>query len=548
MATATMATTNQKPYFVPSGKLRNVHEAGRAPTASEIGCTDRKEFRYIHPKWDGKITHWFPCAKRKSHDQEGVCFVCRFLPALTPSVNEHPGAASPFQPGREQDGSLHSNTVRRVGIIDNFGSLRPVSFIPSLPFVPGNQNYPMYSSPADNPYQLLRAALWEKGSRLKKEWIPLIMPPKEIDEYRQQAKMKSTRRSEPVLPMPRQRFFAYALIYRGHNPVTGKDFAFDQTPYGLQPEHGLQVVSFNEQAYRALQKQYRGKIESDGPDQFIHPDPVAPEQGALNYIWNPKFPNPINGEDGGDKIGYDAVVSRYYYDAPNRKNTIDLQLPVPFLEWYYRSWEPWSEILNGTYGTNQVQLLAQFFPELKGPCEMAWQSHPTLMAAWEDAFQDAPGKFNFYDLLQRRYGEDWDSMEAEAQEETNRNPGHRKSRLNYEPSDSQGTDEPEQEYVTPEYDMANEVPEDEFPYGESFPVESEPAPTTEQIIAAATSTVVTTVSQQDLRGKGPRTPRTPVRPTVGARRLGHEDFGLPPNQAADVIDRTDVTDDEANRF
>jgi len=545
MATATQATTNQKPYFFPS-ELRNVREEGRAPTASEIGCTDRKEYRYIHPQWEGKITHWYPCAKRKSHDQEGVCFVCRFLPALTTNVNEHPGTTSPFQPGREQDGTLHPNTVRRVGIIDNFGSIRPMSFIPTLPFVPNNQNYPMYSGPADNPYQLLRTALWEKGSRLKKEWYPLIMSTKDIDEYRQREKMKSTHRSESILPMPKQKYFAYALIYRGHNPVTSKDFAFDQTPYGLQPEHGLQVVSFNEQVYRALQKQYRSKIESDGPDQFIHPDPAAPEQGALNYIWNPKFSNPISGEDGGDKIGYDAVVSRYYYDAPNRKNTVDLQLPTDFLERYYRSWEPWSKILNGTYGPDQVYLLARFFPELRGPCEMAWQNHPALMAAWEEAFKDAPNQFNFFDLLQRRYGEDWDSMEAEAQEETNRNPGHRKSRLNYEPSDSQRTGEPE--HVVPEYDTADEAPEDEFSYGESFPVESEPAPTAEQVIAAATSTVVTTASQPDSRGKGPRTPRTPVRPAVGARRVGHEDFGLLINQTANVIDSTDVTGDEPSKF
>jgi hypothetical protein len=527
-------TATAKPYFAPQGKLRRILETGRAPTASEIGCTDRKEFRYLHPRWDGKITHWFPCAKRKSHDQEGVVFAFRILPALTPGLNDHPGATSLFQSGRGQDGSLHPNTIRRTGIIDNFGSTRPVSFIPTLPFVPDNQNYPAYSSPADNPYQLLRAALWEKGSRLKKEWMPLIMLPGEIDEYRQQVKMKSTHRSEPLLPMPRQRFFAYALIYRGHNPVAGKDFTFEQMPYGILPEHGLQIVSFNEQVYRALQKQYRNKIESEGPDQFLHPDPAAPEQGALNYIWNPKFPNPVNGEDGGDKIGYDAVVSRYYYDAPNRKHNVDLKLPVSFLDWYYRTWEPWSETLNGIHGTEQVHLLARFFPELKGPCAMAWQNHPTLMAAWKEAFKDAPDQFDFFSLLQRKYGEDWDGMEDETREETNRKTSRRESRLNYEPS-SPGTDE--QGYDMPDNDASDEVPEDESPYGESFPVESEPVPATERVIAARS-----TVLQPGSRGMGPRTPRNPVRPTVGAARLTIEDFGLTFDPTAGD------TDEESNVF
>ena len=513
-----MATTTSGTFIVSPEKRRTLREEGRAPTASEIGCSDRREFRYLHEKWNDKITHWYPCAKRKSHDQEGVVFMFRILPALVTGESEH---LSPFLPGREPDGTLHSSAIRRVGIIDNFGSVRPVSFIPSLPFVPDNQDYAPYSSPADNPYQLLRTALWEKGNRLKKEWIPLIMLPKEIDEYRTQANMKSTHRSEPFLPMPKQRFFAYALIYRGHNPATGKDFTFDRMPYGTLPEHGLQVVSFNNQVFKALQKQYRSTIESDGPERFAHPDPAAPEQGALNYVWNPKFPHPVNGEEGGDAIGYDATVSRYYYDTPRRKQEIPLKLSASFLEWYYQSWEPWSNILNGTYATDQVRLIARFFPELKGPCEMAWQNHPTLMAAWEEFFRDAPARFDFHDLIHRKYSEDWDTMEAE--EETDRKTRHRESRLSNEPSYPSVPDEQE-------YDFADEVPENESPFGESFPVDSEPAPTAEQIIAGR-NTAATTVPRSDWGGTGSRTPRNPARKPVGVKRMTQEDFNIPVESA-----------------
>ena len=537
MATSSIISRNT---YRPKGQPRVIHERGRAPTALEIGRSDGKEFRYLNDKYSSKITHWYPCAKKRSHEK-GEVFIFRLLPALkmvmvNASTDQEERIAT-FVSGREPDGMLNSDVIRRVGVIEHFGPGQLVSFIPSLPYVPENQEYPLYSSPSDNPYQLLRKALWEQGNRLKKEWLPLIMVPKEIDEYRVQMKMKSQRRSEMLLPMPKERFFAYGLIYRGHNPETGKDFLFDGTAYGALAGHGLQIISFNTQVFKALQRAYRQRMESDDDtenDRFIFPDPADADAGTLNYIWNPKFPNPVTGDEK-DTIGYDATVSRKYFTNPEQGRKINLELDQEFLDQYYQSWEPWSEILRGTYGVELVQLLARFFPELKGPCKMAWQSHKSLMEAWEKAFHDGPDEFDFYDLLHRKYAEDRDQEESEEQKETGNSTGkatspHRESsRLSREPSVTRDATEERRD------DFVQEAVRESIPHEDNL------------ARGGRAATAMTQRGKTRPRVLGTRQPASER--NVGAvedMKVTSADFSIPPEQ--DRRQETVETGQEQNQF
>jgi hypothetical protein len=321
-----------------------------------------------------------------------------------------------FAPGRDEEGVLHPNMIRRAGVVENFGSTRQVCFIPSLPYIPEHQKYERYSSPEDNPYELLRHALWEKGNRLKKKWMPLLMTKKEIEAYRTQEKMKSKQHSDVLLPFVKPRFFAYAQIYNGYHCATKKNFVFEDAPFGSDPNDGLQIVSFNKQAYWALREEYSRQNESkESQETFAICDPAAQDEGTLNYIWNPKFPHPISGNEKSG-IGYAAAVSRRFFEKPEKAQAVDLTLSDDYMDWFLENRLPWSDVLKGTFGVEQVRLIARAFPELKGPAKMAWEHHPLLMNAWEEAF-DGPDDCDFYELLHGKYAEDQDPDEADTQDE-----------------------------------------------------------------------------------------------------------------------------------
>jgi hypothetical protein len=213
-------------------------------------------------------------------------------------------------------------------------------------------------------------------------------------------------RTQLLLPLPKERYFGYALIYKGFNVETEEDIEFEGQPFGLEPEQGLQMVTFNKQVFDSVQATMM-LPSRPGASDFYYPDPAAPSEGVLIYVWNRSFPSPINQKAGKlDGFGYAGGVETRYFKSPTNPTTVDLTLPDSFLEHYYENRKPWSSVLRGIHGLEQVRMIAEIAPELKGPCKFAWQNAPELMAAWEEAFRHAPDDCDFYEVLEHLYGND----------------------------------------------------------------------------------------------------------------------------------------------
>jgi hypothetical protein len=86
-----------------------------------------------------------------------------------------------------------------------------------------------------------------------------------------------------------------------------------------------------------------------------------------------------------DGFGYTATASVEYYERPGRADEIDLKLSQSFGDWYYENWQWWDDILKPVTGVEQVQLLAEYFPELGPVCQQLWDGHDKLLEAWEKA-------------------------------------------------------------------------------------------------------------------------------------------------------------------
>ena len=416
---------------------RVVLEKGRAHTSADIDLPDWNSINYIHPDFEGKVHHWFPGAKKKSA-QAGEPFVFRLLPALSTQIEGMEiaeGAFSDWKPGRETDGSLNNAMFRQVGVIEQFGSNRQVSFIPCLPY--DTPDAPSFSGLNDNPYQLLCDALFQmKSSGLDPNWAPLVMTKKEIDAYRDKHGLQNKVFSASLLPMRNSRYFGYAWIYRGYNTATQKDFHFKNIPYGAHPKHGLQIISISRSAFQALGAEYRRSLREGqrGQNRFLYPDPAQFDEGTLNYVWLAKTTNPIDGTPGSDNVmGYTGAVSQDYFAVPESPVETDLTVGKEFQDWYYENWQPWSEVLKGTWGQEQVFLIAKYFPELKGVCKRIWSGHKKLMPAWEEAFASVTfdEHYDFHEILHRKYGlpgersadvDDRDRPDAGDYETTTRRP------------------------------------------------------------------------------------------------------------------------------
>ena len=382
---------------------RQIEEAGRAQTAADFEPPEWNETRYIADAYVNTVRYWQPGAKKKSYDNSEI-FAYRILPEVAP-VHE----SESFLPARRSDGSLSSRAIWPVCVIEKFGFDRKISFIPTLPYVPGDGRYEPYGGLYDNPYHLLTSFLWRrKEKRLPKEWAPLVMTTDKITEYRKQHGLWNSFFSTLLLPLPKFRYFSYALLYRGYDVKTECDFEFDGLPYGLGADDGLQVVSVNQQVYGDLKREYARKARTASAgamDEFYFPDPAAPDQGTINHVWNRSFPNPVDSSAGKQEgFGYaGAVECRYHLSATNFRET-DLRLDAAFLDQYYEQWQPWPQMLRGTTGIEQVRLIARYAPELKSPCEQAWERYPVLMTAWEEAFAGAPDSYDFYETLHTIYG------------------------------------------------------------------------------------------------------------------------------------------------
>ena len=392
-------------------KRRIVYEKGRAHTSADIDLPDWNNIDFINPAFEDKVRYWYPGAKKKSA-QAGEPFVFRLLPALSTQiegVEVAEGEYSDWKPGRETDGGLNNAMFRQVGVIEQFGSNRQVSFIPCLPY--DSTDAPMFSGLDDNPYQLLCNALFQmKSSGIDPNWAPLVMTKKEVDAYREKHGLQNKVYSSSLLPMRNSRYFAYAWIYRGYNTATQKDFHFKEIPYGSLPRHGLQIISISKSAMNALQSEYRRSVR-DGKareqNRFQFPDPARFDEGTLNYVWLAKTTNPIDGSNGSDNVmGYTAAVAQDYFGVPENPVETDLTVAKDFQNWYYENWQPWSDVLKGTWGQEQVLLIARYFPELKGVCKRIWSGYKNLMTAWEEAFAsvDYDEDYDFHEILHRKYG------------------------------------------------------------------------------------------------------------------------------------------------
>jgi len=392
---------------------RNIQNTGRAQTDADFKTPQWNGTHYIADEFADSVQHWQPGAKTGSYE-DGEIFAYRILPEIADQ-----GDSPSFFPARMTDGSLSDHTIWPVNVIEKFGFERKVSFIPTLPYVPVDEQYEPYCGPYDNPYRLLTTWLWNrkgKGKQLPKEWVPLVMTTAEINEYRKQNGLWNSLFATLLLPLPKFRYFSYALIYRGYDTKKGRDFEFNGMPFGVGPKDGLQVVSINQQAYDDLKREYarKARTASGGTmDEFYFPDPAEVNQGTINHIRNRNFPDPVNGDTGKPGgFGYAGAVESRYHLSADKFQEVDLRLSPPFLKRYYEQWQPWPSVLKGTVGIAQVKLIARYAPELKSPCEQAWEQHPALMDAWQKAFAGAPDEYDFHKTLHRIYG----TTETEQQE------------------------------------------------------------------------------------------------------------------------------------
>ena len=402
----------------PAKPRTDLAEKGRQQTEEDLELPDWNVIRYLDGNLPVKTQHWYPGAKRKSFET-GSVFAWRMLPGLY--MGPFDSGRSPFLPGRDKARNLCESMVRQVGVIDKFGSGRHVSFIPTLPYVPENEVYEPFAGPDDNPYRLLTTMLWRrKGTQLPAEWAPLVMDTTEINAYRNQAGLNSRFHTQLLLPLPKWRHFTYAWILKGYDIQREKDFEVKDRPFGADPRDGFQIVSFNDQVYKDLRKLYR-RAAAAGSQDYFFPDPAAPDTGTVNYAWNRSFRSPIDGEESdGNGFGYCAGVDTAYDISPDERREVDLRIPGEFQQFYYENRMPWSSVLKGTVGIEQVKLLAEFFPELRCVCKEAWSKYRVLMEAWEEAFAGAPDSFDFYETLHDIYGSENSESNAERTVRTSR--------------------------------------------------------------------------------------------------------------------------------
>lgn len=385
---------------------RDFSEPFRAQTEADLETPDWNEFRYFDPQENPDVQYWQPGTKKKSFEN-GETFVFRILPACR---YDQANDQASFPPGRNEKGLLDEGAIWPVNVVEKFGADRKVSFIPTLPYVPLNGTYPPHASPNDNPYYLLTSTLWrlKSSTKLPPSWRPLVMTSEEINEYRKKAKLFGAFHSQLLLPLPKWRYFSYSLIYRGYHLEAGEDFLYENAPYGIFPEQGLQLVSVNQQAFQDIQREYARRARSAASglsDEFYFADPAEANQGMLNYVWNRKFPSPVDSNPMKlEGFGYAGAVENRYHLSPSQFQQIDLVLPAAFLQWYSRQWRPIGHVLRGTTGVELVRLLARFAPELREPCKLAWQRHRTLMEAWEEEFAGAPSDYDFHETLDMIYG------------------------------------------------------------------------------------------------------------------------------------------------
>jgi hypothetical protein len=277
--------------------------------------------------------------------------------------------------------------------VERFGVEKQVCFIPAMVYEPYD-GYERFTGPKDNPYKLLLDGIhMMKMSRsLPKEWAALGYTKKDVEGWCEDHGF-SSKYAKSVLPGVSYRKFAYAWIYRGYDLDKKKEVESPKSPIGSNPADGLQIVCFSSAVYDAIAKEYATRPRTDGQIQqniFQCPEPAAEDAGCLNYVWNKQTPNPVTGETAstGDGFGYTAYAVPGYYSSPNTPITppVDLTLPTEFGDWYFNdAWEPWDSLLKGITGTDQVRLIAEFFPELGPVCEQVWDGYDELMKAWEKA-------------------------------------------------------------------------------------------------------------------------------------------------------------------
>jgi hypothetical protein len=395
-------------------KNRVVTTLGRAMTSKDLELSDWYEARFIAPEFKDTVTLWAPGAGKTY--ETGEPFVFRLLPGLTsPSIYDNMETfISDFVPGRDpSDNSLSIDVVRPCLMVERFGSRKTVAFLPTHPYFPLNgDQHPPHEGLNDNPYILVRKMIFDakKAGNLLPEWRALGLTKKETDSWAQSKGISEKQVAQNLLlPYPKAVYFAYAWVYRAYDLGTKMLFESADHPKGCQPQDGFQIVRFNDQAYQQLLYLYSERKEDDENGNIRNDlrfvDPALPEKGAFNYIYNSTKSNPINGTINSKAMaGYTAAVSHQYYRRANTPVRALRQMPQAFTQWYYDNWQPWDSLLHATVSTQQVALIAEFFPELKDVCERAWEAYPVLMEAWgKQSWANQNPRFlqtgNFEDIL-----------------------------------------------------------------------------------------------------------------------------------------------------
>jgi hypothetical protein len=389
-------------------RARPIATLGRAQAASEFELGDWSEHRIFSPGLTVKTRLWTPGGSDKYYS-DGLPFVFRFLPALSvkePDDTEY----TIFGAGRDPETSeLSLEMIRTTGFIDRFGVEKQVSFIPTTVYQP-EDGYDKFCSPKDNPYKLLLngVSMMKSTHSLPREWVPLGFNKKEIDAWCEKHRFP-TKYAKPILPYIGYRKFAYGLIYRGCDLKTKKEVKSPLTPIGIDPADGLQVICFSSPVYDALAQEYAQLSEEEGQIKrgvYAKPEPALPTHGCLNYVWNKSCEHPVTGRqpDAGIGYGYGAYATVGYYPAPQQlQKGVPLQLPKEFAQWYFNDgWLPWDQVLHGITGKEQVNLIAEFFPELGPVCEQMWDGYDELLEAWEKA-PFIKDRIDMEDILFRKY-------------------------------------------------------------------------------------------------------------------------------------------------
>jgi len=366
---------------------RVIRARGTAQTAKDFGPKDYLSVRLLDPKWEKKIHLWFPSGKKTF--ETGKPFIFRLLPALSVSSDDQDEVAQ-FVPGRDpHTGDLSVEMIRTVGYMDRFGSgSHQVAFMPHIPYQP-DEGYEAYTGPADNPLALIRNGLRAamRTNSLPKKWLPLTFSKKTADEALADAGIRA-KYSSVLLPPVVPKFLCYCWIIEGFDRKKEQAVRAPDEPIGSLPEHGLQIAVLGEQIFSTLAHSYQLKETKNArrTNNFQFPDPANEAEGCLNYAWNKQEPSPIDGVVAPSKdFGYTADVSLDYYEKPNKPLTIDLAMSSSFADWYYENWQWWEDILKPVTGIEQVQLIADFFPELGVVCKQMWDGHDDLLQAWEKA-------------------------------------------------------------------------------------------------------------------------------------------------------------------